>query len=229
MKGDFVMAARRVEMRMSLKSSARAGRLLALCLLIGLALAPAAFAGGFQLSAEVPAANNDPELKDAVLVLRTFGCYQPTDAALSGTAEGIVNGRRQSVALELSPTSKGVVRVKQQWPSEGTWVLAITGSYRGMVNSLIVELGPGGKVRPETRLVEGSKKGKYVQAVHRRWGMDEIDSALKAAAGQIGWTPNESGREAEASPRPPVWVVAGMGAFLFVAGLVTMKRRSRRS
>jgi hypothetical protein len=223
------MAARRVGKMTSLRSPARAPRWLALCLFIGFALAPATFAGGFQLSAEVPAANNDPELKDAVLVLRTFGCYQPTDAALSGTAEGIVNGRRQSIALELSPTSKGVVTVKQQWPSEGTWVLAITGSYRGMVNSLIVELGPGGKVRPDTRLVEGSKTGKYVQAVHRKWGMNEIDSALKAASGRIGWTPSELEREADASRRPPVWVVAGMGAFLFVAGLVTIKRRSRRS
>jgi hypothetical protein len=223
------MAGRHVDKVMILRNPARAHRLLALCLFIGLALAPAAFAGGFQLSAEVPVANDDPELKEAVLVLRTFGCYQPTDAALSGTAEGFVNGRRQSIALELSPTSKGVVRVKQQWPSEGAWVLAITGSYRGMVNSLIVELGPGGKVRPGTRLVEGSKTGKYIQAVHRKWGMDEIESALKAASGKIGWTPSEPIPQTGSSPRPPVWVVAGMGAFLFMAGLVTIKRRSRRS
>ncbi len=221
------MATRRTGKGIFFVSPARAGRWLALCLFIGFAVAPVALAGGFQLSVEAPAVNSDPELKDAVLVLRTFGCHQPTDATLSGTAEGVVNGRRQSVPLELASTSKGVVKVRQQWPSEGTWVLAITGEYRGMTNSLMIELGPEGKVRPNTRLVEGSKTGKYVQATHRKWAMEEIDSALKSAIGQVGWTPGESGSETGSAPRPPVWVVAGMGAFLFMAGLVTIKRRSR--
>jgi len=55
-----------------------------------------ALAGGFQLSVEVPPSPADPEFKNAVLLVRTFGCHQPTDATVSATAQGLVKGRRQN-------------------------------------------------------------------------------------------------------------------------------------
>lgn len=52
-----------------------------------------AFSGGFQLSVE-PGKN-----KNEAWVVKTFGCHNPSDATISGTAEGIINGERKSVSL----------------------------------------------------------------------------------------------------------------------------------
>ncbi len=66
------------------------GRLITLASLSSallLTIASHALAGGFQLSVETPAGSADPQLKDIVLIARTYGCHQPADARLSATAE----------------------------------------------------------------------------------------------------------------------------------------------
>ena len=68
--------------------------------LLMLADATSVFAGGFQLAVEAPDASKT-SLKDAALIVRTFGCFQPADANVTVTAEGVVNGRRQSLPVEL--------------------------------------------------------------------------------------------------------------------------------
>ncbi|MBI3697832.1 MAG: hypothetical protein HY238_23745, partial [Acidobacteria bacterium] len=51
-------------------------------------------------------------------------------------------------ALKFTPTSKpGVYAIKKQWPSEGNWVLSITGAYLGRSTTLRVELLPGGEMK----------------------------------------------------------------------------------
>src|SRR5262245_58299201 len=79
-----------------------------------LAIASPALAGGFQLAVETPAGVKDLNLKDAVLIARTYGCHQPAAAKLSATAEGLVNGKRKSVPLELHAVGTGVYAVKQE-------------------------------------------------------------------------------------------------------------------
>jgi hypothetical protein len=145
-----------------------------LSLIFVMAWAAVALAGGFQLSVE-PASTSDPQLKGAVLLVRTFGCHQPDNATLSATAEGIVNGRRQSMPIQLIPTSKGVYAIKQQWPSQGVWVLAITGTYNGMTSSALVELGPNGKV-------QATGKDLSVRIISRKLNAEEIETALKTLA-----------------------------------------------
>ena len=132
-----------------------------------LAIATPALAGGFQLSIETPAGSADPQMKGVVLIARTFGCHQPADAKLSATAEGFVNGNRKSMPLELRSIGSGVYAIKQEWPSEGTWVLALTGAYNGMTSSVLVELGPNGTVLPGTRLDEGNLKGVHARGARR--------------------------------------------------------------
>src|SRR5437867_7940030 len=72
-----------------------------------LTIASPALAGGFQLSVETPAGSADPQLKDIVLIARTYGCHQPADAKLSATAEGFVSGDRRSLPLELRSIGSG--------------------------------------------------------------------------------------------------------------------------
>jgi hypothetical protein len=152
-----------------------------LCSLILLAasmLAPLAAAGGFYLAVERPA-KGDAEFKDAVLVVRPYGCHQPEDANVKVTAEGLVNGKRQSIVVSLARASKGVYAVKQQWPSTGVWVLNISGEYLGAVRSALVELGTQGKL-------SGGDDGKVASRLEqRKFTASEIDSALQSLSGKL--------------------------------------------
>ncbi len=109
---------------------------------VGLLLSAAvklAFAGGFFLSLGNPAAAGDPKARDAFVTVRADGCGMPSLARISGKAEGLVNGRRQSVPLKLTAlSSKGLYAVPREWPAEGVWVLTLTGSYLGRTTSAVI-------------------------------------------------------------------------------------------
>src|ERR1700759_4100727 len=122
------------------------------------------FAGGFQLTVEAPDTAK-MSMKDAVLVVRTFGCFQPADANVTVTAEGIVAGRRQSVPVELKADQTGVYAIRQQWASEGKWVLVLTGSLHNMTSTVFVELGDKGQVYADTHIKAGDLTGQHVRAL----------------------------------------------------------------
>jgi hypothetical protein len=194
-----------------------------------LAIASPALAGGFQLSVETPTGSTDPQLKDVVLIARTYGCHQPADAKLSASAEGFVDGTRKSLPLELRSIGSGVYAIKQQWPSEGTWVLALTGAYNGMISSVLVELGPNGTVLPGTRLQEGYLKGVHAKGARRTWVAEDIDSALRSPAGITSQTPGEQEASAGSPFGPITWLFAGLGASVFTIGFVRRARRTQPS
>src|SRR5207244_741384 len=68
----------------------------------------------------------DSDGKDAVLLVRTYGCHQPADAKASATAEGVIDGKRTSVALDPKATGAEGDAIRQQWPSPGSWGAAVT-------------------------------------------------------------------------------------------------------
>jgi hypothetical protein len=185
-----------------------------------------ALAGGFQLSVETPSPSSD-ETKDAVLVARTYGCHQPADAKISASAEGLVSGKRQSIPLELRSIGSGVYAIKQQWPSEGTWVLTLTGAYNGMTCSVLVDLGANAQVLPGTRLEEGSLKGVHAKAVRRQWIASDIDTALRSAAGLTSDTSGDS--NGGLSLGPITWLLAGLAASALAASLIVLARRGHAS
>ena len=104
-----------------------------------LSVATAALAGGQQVTLEVS--------KDAKsMLVRTFRCGTPSKISVSVTAEGLLNGERRSLPLEVQATSEpGVFRVARQWPAEGAWVLKATARGEGSVSTL-VRLAPGAKI-----------------------------------------------------------------------------------
>ena len=110
--------------------------------------ATAALAGGFWVTFYSPGAPAARGIPDTALVVAAEGCHNPADAKLEGTAEGMVDGKRQSVTLKFTPTSKpGVYAVKKQWPAEGNWVVSVSGTYLGRTMTKRVELLPGGEMR----------------------------------------------------------------------------------
>jgi len=67
---------------------------------------------------------------NVVLVVRPRVCDALGRVQISGTAEGLVNGARQSISLSLVPVDpvEGVYAALQQWPDRGHWVLQLNGS-----------------------------------------------------------------------------------------------------
>jgi len=111
-----------------------------------------AFAQGFTFTIGSPVASQDFRSKVAVFVLRTDGCADPTKSEVGGTAEGIMNGTRKSVALRVAATSKpGVYAVYQTWPNEGRWVVNLKGTCSDMNAGAIVPVGPNGFIRESSK------------------------------------------------------------------------------
>src|SRR4051812_14124235 len=92
------------------------------------ALAGQLFAGGFFLTLGNPEANPEAKKVNAVLVVRADGCHDAAKAQVTATATGVVNGKRQSIPLQLTKLSQpGTYALAQQWPKEGKWVIALSG------------------------------------------------------------------------------------------------------
>ncbi|HKP12063.1 MAG TPA: hypothetical protein VJZ91_08140 [Blastocatellia bacterium] len=186
--------------------------------LLALAGVPSAEAGGFQISVQAPDAAK-MSMKDAVLVVRTFGCMQPADANVTITAEGIVAGRRQTVPVELHADQTGVYAIRQQWPAEGKWVLVLTGTLHGMTSTVFVELGDKGRVHADTRLDAGELSGKHARGLRRTPTSGDVEAALKANIGSIAKS------DAPLYVPPGAIAAGGAGAFLFLVGIAALKRR----
>lgn len=103
-------------------------RLLSLALL-ALPAVPlhAADLGPPWISIELPANPHDRTTRDAFLLVHAFHHGTPTGFPVSGVAEGLVNGQRRTVQLNLKATSRtGVYALERQWANEGEWTLVIT-------------------------------------------------------------------------------------------------------
>ena len=125
-------------------------RILTLVVCLVVAFVIPALAGTVVLSVVVPAKPFDQASQDAAILVNAKFCDPAMPDSLIGIAEGIVNGKHQTIPLRLVPTSKeDVFAVKQQWPSEGSWVVTISASEH-MTASAIVTLGKNGSVAGAT-------------------------------------------------------------------------------
>jgi hypothetical protein len=124
------------------------------------------------LSIETPVNPFDPATRGAVMLVHGKvhdGTVRASD--LSGSAEGIENGRRRSIALRFDSTPlPGVFALRRQWPDQGNWLIRVTLER----TTAIVTLDSAGNVasvRVPTELVKG-------QSLPRTVGAKEIDSTL---------------------------------------------------
>jgi hypothetical protein len=135
-------------------------------------LVPLALAAGFTFNIGSPVAAQDFRAsKTAAFVFRTEGCAEPSKPQITGTAEGLVKGVRQSVIVKLVETSKpGVYAVNQNWPGEGAWVVALKGMCADANAGAIVPIGPNGFIRESSKFFPRPATGA------------EIETSLKALA-----------------------------------------------
>jgi hypothetical protein len=108
------------------------------------------FAGPPWISIESPANPYNSETKGALLVVRVYHHGEAAFYPLTGTAEGLVDGKRQTVKLEFTGTSTpGMYALKFTKPSNGNWILVISvGKDRDEHGSAtaVVTLGSDGTV-----------------------------------------------------------------------------------
>jgi hypothetical protein len=147
---------------------------------LSLALATAAHAGPPWISIELPANPHHPSTRNASLLVRAYHHSASLNAPLTGTAEGIVDGRRVSLPLELRPTHQpGVFALTTPLPKGGTWIMAIsvTESTNAIATALVTVDTRGRIVAvdvPSSRTRDG-------WMVPRRVDADDVEAALRAA------------------------------------------------
>ena len=128
------------------------------------------------LSIESPVNPFDPATRGAVLLVHAAMREGPPAAsALTGTAEGVVDGARRTIRLRIDATpTPGTFAVRRQWPAEGTWLLRVSLRNTTAIVSLDGE-GNVAAVRVPTEHASGVDIPRAVSA-------QEVDSILSAAA-----------------------------------------------
>jgi hypothetical protein len=141
------------------------------CFALGLALVTTSSAWGadFSLAIGNPVAVAVPGgvvKKSIEMAVRAEGCADPAKAQITGTAEGIVNGARQSVPLRLvlTPTA-GAFAVSRDGTQAGVWVFSLTGHCGSSTASAIVPMGPNGFLRESSKFFPRAATAAEVEAV----------------------------------------------------------------
>lgn len=129
-------------------------------------LAARLFAGGFFVELGNPAANPEAKAKSAMLVARISGCQDPAKATITGVAEGMVNGRGQSVPLTLIPLSQpGTYAVTKQWPAQGVWAVKLIAQIKGLTTSAMVRMTADGFDRASARYFRRAPENEEVRTL----------------------------------------------------------------
>jgi hypothetical protein len=150
--------------------------------LTAFAPAPSALFGPPWISIEYPPSPYDRVTREALLLVNAYHHATPVGLPVSGTAEGIVDGKRRTVRLQFQSTSRpGTYALRKQWPTEGAWVLnlAVTqgeGEYNtaGALVTLDRE-GKVAKVDVPLRQIAG-----FEVRTPRRITSAEVEAALQA-------------------------------------------------
>ena len=123
------------------------------------------FAGQLWMEFGNPQVNSDLKARGAALVVRAVGCGDPAKAVFSGTAEGVVEGKRISAPLKFTALSQpGMYAVSAEGLKPGAWVAAITTTESGRVASAVAPL-------------DGSR-AREAKVFPRRLESSDIDAAL---------------------------------------------------
>ena len=126
-----------------------------------------ALAEEFRLGIGPAIAGAPKGAKKGFMAVRVEGCPDPSRASISGTAEGLVGGRRQTVPLNLIGLSPGVYSVPHNWSQDGTWVLHFSGSYQNLKASALVPIGPSGFMREPSKFLPRPATAAEVDAALR--------------------------------------------------------------
>jgi hypothetical protein len=115
---------------------------------VSLVAAGVAFAGPPWIAIEYPVNPHDPTTRGAFMTVRTYHHGELTGYELTGTAEGLVNGQRRSMRLDIRRLPQaGAYAVRWQKPAQGTWVLVVSSRREGEhMATAVVTVDTSGRV-----------------------------------------------------------------------------------
>jgi len=140
-----------------------------------LALAFAAipvFAGALTLQLDDVKTNPEAIAQNAAVVAHITACHSPEKTTVTAFAEGIVNGKRQTISLKVTTLSQpGSFAVSHQWPHDGAWavkLIATNPDYKNYSTAIVVPFH-------DDRTDRASAKVFYYAP-----SAEEVDSVLKS-------------------------------------------------
>lgn len=154
-------------------------RTLGLAVALTAIAAAAAIAGPPWISIEYPVNPLDPAAKGGYVTVRTYHHADLVGYQIGGTAEGLVNGERQSSKLDIRPLRPaGTYVVNWKKPASGSWVLVISTQRDGQhMATAVVKVGADGQVASvvvPSKLIENGR-----WTLPRAVASSEIDAMLR--------------------------------------------------
>src|SRR5687768_17900101 len=117
----------------------------------------------------------DKNVKKVILAVRAVVCEDLRTVKVTGTAEGLVNGKRETLPITLTviDQAEAVYAIQQQWPQDGAWVLHLRGSCANpkAEASTLVPVDKGTFIRETTQVLREPATRKQVEdsvAAHAR-------------------------------------------------------------
>lgn len=141
------------------------------CFALALAWAPMSSVWGadFSLAIGNPVAVAVPGggvKKNIDVAVRAENCADPAKVQITGTAEGIVNGARESAPLRVvAASTAGSFAVSRDGPRQGVWVLSLTGRCGSSTASAVVPIGPNGFLRESSKFFPRAATAAEVETV----------------------------------------------------------------
>ena len=144
-----------------------------------LVVSTVALSGPPWIAVEYPVNPHDPNTRGAFMTVRTYHHGDLTAFEISGSAEGLVDGKRQSAKLDIRRLPQaGTYAVRWQKPANGSWALVVSTTRDGQhMASALIDVDASGRVASvsvPSRPIEGGR-----WQVPRQVAAGEIDAALR--------------------------------------------------
>ncbi len=106
------------------------------------------FAGALTLQLDNLKGSPEAIAKNAVVAAHITACRSPEKTIVTATAEGIANGKRQTIPLKVIKLSEpGAFAVTREWPREGAWtvkMIATNPDYANYATGIVVPIREDG-------------------------------------------------------------------------------------
>lgn len=153
---------------------------LALASFLTVAVSAVALSGPPWIAVEYPVNPHDPNTRGAFMTVRTYHHGDLTGYEIAGTAEGLLNGKRQSARLDIRRLPQaGTYAVRWQKPANGSWAIVISTTRDGNhMASVLVDIDSRGRVASVAVPSNSIENGRW--QVPRRVSSAELDAALRS-------------------------------------------------
>ena len=154
-------------------------RKLAMAAVLSAVVVTTAIAGPPWIAIEYPVNPHDPNTRGAFCTVRTYHHGDLMAFEISGTAEGLVNGKRQTARLDIRRLPQaGTYAVRWQKPAQGRWALVISTARDGhYMASALIDVDARGRVASVSVPSDPIEGGRW--QVPRKVASAEVEALLK--------------------------------------------------